>query len=80
MPIQLTELHEGAAARLHAIELCDDDCALLEALGLSRSCRFRVCKKGNPWIVQVSDTRIGLTSSVAQRLLVVPEAGSEAAL
>lgn len=73
-PVQLTELAAGSAARLHAANLCDDDFALLEALGMTRSCRFRVCKAGDPWIVQIRETRIGLAASVARRLLVVPDA------
>lgn len=73
-PILLTELAVGAAARLHSLDLCDEDCALLRALGMSPSCQFRLCKVGEPWIVQVRETRIGLASPVASRLYVVPEA------
>ncbi len=72
-PIQLTHLPLGASARFHASDLEAQDTALLEALGMSRSCRFRVCQAGNPWIVQVRETRIGLASSVACRILVIPE-------
>jgi Fe2+ transport system protein FeoA len=73
-PVQLTELAAGAAAQLHASTLGDDDFALLEALGMTRSCRFRVCKVGDPWIVQIRETRIGLAASVARQILVVPDA------
>lgn len=73
-PVQLTELAAGAAAQLHAVNLRDEDFALLEALGMTRSCRFRVCKVGDPWIVQIRETRIGLAASVARRILVVPDA------
>ena len=73
-PVQLTELAAGAEAQLHAAQLGDDDFALLEALGMTPSCRFRVCKAGDPWIVQIRETRIGLAASVARRLLVVPDA------
>jgi Fe2+ transport system protein FeoA len=72
-PVQLTELAAGAAAQLHAVNLRDEDFALLEALGMTRSCRFRVCKVGDPWIVQIRETRIGLAASVARRILVVPD-------
>ena len=50
-----------------------DDAALLQALGMTESCRFKVCQAGDPWIVQVREARIGLVTSVAQRLLAVPE-------
>lgn len=73
-PVQLTELAAGAEARLHGANLGDDDFALLEALGMTRSCRFRVCKVGDPWIVQIRETRIGLAASVARQLFVVPDA------
>jgi Fe2+ transport system protein FeoA len=72
-PVQLTELAAGAAAQLHATHLGDEDFALLEALGMTRSCRFRVCKVGDPWIVQIRETRIGLAASVARKILVVPD-------
>lgn len=72
-PVQLTELAEGSAVRLHSSDLQEDDFALLEALGMTRSCRLRICKAGDPWIVQVRETRIGLAASVARRLLVVPD-------
>ncbi len=77
VPVQLTQLTQGSAARLHGADLLADDLALLEALGMTRRCRFRVCKAGDPWIVQVRETRIGLASSVASRLFVVPEAVPE---
>lgn len=72
-PIQLTSLSPGTAARFHASDLEAQDTALLEALGMTRSCRFRLCQAGDPWIVQVRETRIGLASAVASRILVIPE-------
>jgi Fe2+ transport system protein FeoA len=71
--IQLTELAAGCSAQLHRTDLADDDFALLEALGISRSCRLRVCQVGNPCILQVRDSRIGLAAAVACRLFVIPE-------
>lgn len=73
VPVLLTELAAGAAAQLHASHLGDEDFALLEALGMTRSCRFRVCKVGDPWIVQIRETRIGLAASVARQILVLPD-------
>lgn len=72
-PVQLTALAAGDAAQLHASSLGAEDFALLEALGMTRSCRFRVCKVGDPWIVQIRETRIGLAASVARQILVVPD-------
>ena len=41
--------------------------------GLTDACRLRVCQVGDPWVVQVRATRIGLAESVARAILVVPE-------
>lgn len=72
-PVQLDTLPHGSRARLHTADLACEDCDLLQALGLTDHCRLRVCKTGNPVIIQVRSTRIGLARSVAERLLVTPE-------
>lgn len=71
-PIPLSQLRPGQCARLHSAAQCEE-CELLCALGLTDRCRFRVCKAGDPWILQVRSTRIGLAASVAKTLLVFPE-------
>jgi Fe2+ transport system protein FeoA len=63
-------------ARLHSHELATDDCALLRALGLTDHCVLKVCKAGEPCIVQVRTTRIGLSRHVARNLFVIPEAAA----
>jgi Fe2+ transport system protein FeoA len=60
-------------ARLHAANLTAPDCALLRALGLTDQCVLRICKIGEPCIVQVKATRIGLSRIVADGIFVVPE-------
>jgi Fe2+ transport system protein FeoA len=72
--VPLTSLPMGASARLHAAELSREDCALLRALGLTDQCRLRICKTGEPCIVQVRTARIGLAASVAHKIFVLPEA------
>jgi hypothetical protein len=74
--VRLTQLTAGAFARLHATELDTEDCALLRALGLTDQCLLRVCKAGEPCIVQVRATRIGLSKEVARGLFVIPEAAA----
>jgi len=71
--VPLTQLSTGSMARLHATELGTEDCALLRALGLTDQCLLRVCKAGEPCIVQVRATRIGLSKEVARGLFVIPE-------
>jgi hypothetical protein len=63
-------------ARMHAAQLPREDCALLRALGLSDRCLLRVCKAGEPCIVQVRATRIGLSRELARGILVIPEAAA----
>ena len=72
-PIRLSDLASGCTARLHAALLRPEDCALLKALGLTDRSVMRVCQVGEPCIVQVKTTRIGLSRVVADGILVVPE-------
>ena len=70
-PVQLTCLADGDAAQLHLTTLDPDTRALLRSLGLTDDSTLRVCKSGEPFIFQVRDTRIGVSSAVAARILVV---------
>jgi hypothetical protein len=71
--VPLTDLSEGAMARFQGSGLEASDLALLQALGLGDNSRFKVCKTGDPWIVQVRETRIGLAAAVARHIQAVPE-------
>lgn len=71
-PIRLSELATGETARLHQTELDASTVRLLSALGLTPSSEFRLCKAGEPCIIQVRSTRIGLSRGVADRILVTP--------
>jgi Fe2+ transport system protein FeoA len=70
-PVPLTTLEAGASARLHTTRLDDETRSLLRSLGLTDASRVRVCKGGDPFIIQVRTTRIGLSSSVAGNIYVV---------
>jgi Fe2+ transport system protein FeoA len=70
--VALTHLQPGDAASFHASELPPEDVDLLRAVGMTERCTLRVCKAGDPWIVQVRTTRIGLSESLAAKILVVP--------
>jgi len=72
-PVRLSELPPGRLARLHGADLTAHDCALLRAIGLTDRCLLRVCKIGEPCIVQVRATRIGLSRAVAHGIFVLPE-------
>lgn len=73
--VPLTSLAVDASARF-----CDADCTAdardtLRALGLIDGATLRVCKQGEPCVVQVRSTRIGITRRVAESILVEPTAG-----
>jgi len=71
-PIPLSELAIGETARLYQTDLDEATVRLLSALGLTPSSEFRLCKGGEPCIVQVRATRIGLSRGVADRIMVMP--------
>ena len=72
-PIRLSDLKVGAVARFHEAKLDKASCGLLRALGLTKSCEVRLCKGGEPCIVQVRSTRIGLSKTVAGGIYVIPQ-------
>jgi len=71
VPVPLTQLRAGERARLVAEGLQCDACELLNAMGLTDQCEIKVCKVGEPCIVQVRSTRLGLSSSIARQIMVV---------
>lgn len=72
--VPLTSVPVGARATLHEVTDLDSR-AVLRSLGLTDACVLRLCQVGDPCIVQVRSTRIGLSSAIARCLYVVPEAG-----
>ena len=72
-PVRLTRLRAGDHGRLVASRLAGGDGEMLRALGLAERSRFRVCKAGDPWILQVRGTRVGMSNAVADCLLVIPD-------
>jgi Fe2+ transport system protein FeoA len=73
IPVPLTTVDVGVSARLHTTRLDDETRSLLRSLGLTDASRLRVCKCGEPLIIQVRATRIGLSSAVAGNIYVVLE-------
>ncbi len=71
--VPLTSLRTGDWGVLDACDLQESDRELLRALGLADHARFRLCKAGSPWIIQVQGTRIGIADAVACKILVRPE-------
>lgn len=71
-PVPLAELAVGDVARVHQADIEDTTGRFLRAIGLTRTAQFRVCRRGEPCIIQVRSTRVGLAQAVADRILVVP--------
>ncbi len=70
--VPLTSVPVGALATLHDVRDAESR-TVLRSLGLHDACVMRLCKVGDPCIVQVRATRIGLSDAVARCLYVVPE-------
>lgn len=73
MPVALTSLPVGQTARFYEARLDPHSVGLLRALGLSESEAFRLCKAGQPCILQVGATRIGVSHAVAANIYVIPD-------
>ena len=72
--VPLTSMQVGTSGRLHDTHLDEETRSLLRSLGLTDASRLRVCKRGEPFIIQVRATRIGVSSVVARGIFVVPDA------
>jgi Fe2+ transport system protein FeoA len=73
-PIRLSDLQIGDTARVHQADVEVGVASFLRAVGLTNASQFRLCKAGEPCIIQVRSTRIGLSRSVAGQIFVVPVA------
>jgi Fe2+ transport system protein FeoA len=77
--LPLSELAAGRSARLNRRDLNEGEACLLAAMGLTLGSRLVVRSSGDPCIVEVRSTRIGLARTVASRLLVLDESAGEPA-
>ena len=76
---RLSELEVGDVARMVDAAIDPEAQSLLQALGLTDNSRLRVCKRGEPCVVQVRATRIGISSRIARHITVVTEPAERAA-
>jgi Fe2+ transport system protein FeoA len=75
--VPLADVPVDGLAELRVSKLDEETRALLRALGLTDGSTLRVCKQGEPFIIQVRATRIGMSRSVAAGLLVQLPPGSK---
>ena len=68
--IPLCDLEERAEAVIQVTDLDDDEREMLAAMGLHEEATFRLCQQGQPCIIQIEATRLGLSREVTSRILV----------
>ena len=71
--VSLVLLPAGASARLLTTRVDADTRDLLRALGLTDASTLQVCKPGDPFIIRVRQTRLGLARAVAEGIYVVSD-------
>ncbi|HEX6324567.1 MAG TPA: FeoA family protein [Vicinamibacterales bacterium] len=65
--VPLLDLAPGTTAVLRHV-LDEHSRTVLRSLGLTDGARLRICRLGDPCIIQVRSTRIGLSRAVAQAI------------
>ena len=68
--IPLSHLKERERAVVHMTELDADEQEALSAMGLHEDASFELCQQGQPCIIQVEATRLGLSSEITSRIMV----------
>jgi len=68
--VSLAQLSSGARCRIAVMELQPADTRLLNAMGLTDHCELCVCRPGEPCIVRINCTRLGIAGSLARKILV----------
>ena len=68
--IPLCDLEVRTEAVIHVADLDVDERETLAAMGLHEEATFRLCQQGQPCIVQIEATRLGLSHEVTSRILV----------
>ena len=68
--IPLSELRELEEAIVHVADLDYEERNMLAAMGLHEDALFRLCQQGQPCIIQVEATRLGLSQEITSRIMV----------
>jgi Fe2+ transport system protein FeoA len=68
--VPLSQLQVRERAVVHMTELDTDERESLSAMGLHEEASFELCQQGQPCIIQVEATRLGLSSEITSRILV----------
>ncbi len=68
--VPLAQLASGQRCRVAAMNVNPAEAQLLNAMGLTDHCELCVCRPGEPCIIRINCTRLGLAGSLARRILV----------
>ena len=68
--VPLSDLKDRENAVVYFTDLEHEEREALAAMGLREECTLHLCKQGQPCIVQIEATRLGLSREVTQRILV----------
>ncbi len=68
--VPLATMPAGTEARFCKANLHCEDCALLQAMGLTERCTLRVWRGGAPCIIEVDSTRLALAAPLAREIFV----------
>ena len=68
--VPLSELEVKDEGVVFVANLEIDEQATLAAMGLHEEASFRLCQQGQPCIIQVEATRLGLSQDVTSRIMV----------
>ena len=71
--VRLSDLPEGATATFAEADVDPSTRRMLGSLGFTAACPVRLCKTGEPFIVRVRTTRIGLSRALAAAIYVIPQ-------
>ena len=74
-PLPLDDLAAGCGGTVAAVDGGEQDIERLMAMGLCVGRHVEVLRRGDPLIVKVLGTRIGLSARLATRIRVAPSAG-----
>lgn len=69
----LSDLPAGALCRVDAVSLEPEHAARMAGLGISAGRQVRVVRAGEPLVVQVYGSRIGLAQALARHIIVKAE-------
>ena len=70
LTVPLAQLASGQRCRVAAMNVNPAEAQLLEAMGLTNHCELCVCRPGEPCIIRINCTRLGLAGTLDRRILV----------